>query len=596
MPTLADTLAQAVAEAVVKVIRDSKADLEDVAKAGGSEAGGGLLNDVGSLSQIIGTVIADIPVIGQLLSDVGDPIKLVEGQAGRAGEAFGLGTVVGFLGSQLLEPIMLPVLHAVQANTTNQIFDPQTAAQLAARGIISPDFAKSESSGGGLDDPHQQWLQEAQVAYPPLGQALQLLNLKLATEDEVRVWLERQAIPADHWDRLMALRRLLLSPADLALANLRGEMTPETMQGYADQLGVTPDDMAVLVNNTGEPPGLMQLLEAYRRGFIEQSRLVHGIKQSRVRDEWVDVVEKLRYAPMPIADAITAAVRGYISQDEARQISEQNGLIPSQFDTLYHAHGRPIADGQALELFNRGLMTAEQVRQVVRQSDVKDEYVNAVLALHVKLLPYFEVKAILQAGVRDKEWGVRQLMAQGYSADEADAVASASTAAKVATLKSLTEAQVIDLYENKDISRTQADELLRNIGYVHEESRYILDATEAKASLAEQTKAIDAIRKTYLVDRITLKDASDQLDAIQVMAGRRDMLLRDWKREREGIVKVPTEGQWASAVYYGIVTFDHAVQRLKAMGYTDNDARMLLDIRLHGIQPGTQPPAGAPHK
>lgn len=596
MPTLAETLAKAVADAVTKVLQDSKGELEDIAKAGGKEAGGNQYGDVGSLSGILGGVLSGIPALEQLLGDIGDPLKLVEGQAGKAGEAFGLGAIVGFVGSQLLEPVMLPIVHLVNANTTNQIFDPQTAAQLAAKGIISPAFAKSESSGGGLDDQHQEWLQEGQVAYPTLDVALRLLNLDLASEDQVKQWLQRQQVPADHWDFLIKLRRLLLSPADLALANLRGFMSDETMGGYAKQLGITPEDMAVLVQNTGEPPGLMQLLEAYRRGFINQDRLVHGIRQSRVRDEWTDVVEKLRYAPMPTADAITALVRGYIDPEKAREIADQNGLIPDQFDTLWHAHGRPIADGQALELYNRGLMSAEQVKQVVRESDVKDEYVDNVLQLARRLPPYFEVKLILQSGVRDKAWGVKQLMMQGYDADVADAVAGAATAVKTATIKSITEAQVLQLYENKDISKDQADELLKNIGYEHDESAYILDATEAKASLAEQTKAVNAIRNTYLVDRITIEDARNQLDALGVMADRRDMLIHDWQVERQGIVKVPTEGQFASAVYYQVVTFDYALGRLKAMGYSDDDARLLLDVRLHGIQPGTRPPTGAPQK
>lgn len=596
MATLADTLARAVADAVVKVLADSKGELEDIAKAGGSAAGPGLLQDVGALSGVISDLVGLLPGLEGLLGDLIDPLKLVEGQSGKAGEAFGLGTLLGFIGSQLLEPIMLPGLHLLNENTTNQIFDPQTAATLAARGIISKDFARSESSGGGLDEPHQNWLQEAQVAYPTLDVALRLVNLDLATEDEVKLWLERQAVPPGHWDRLIALRRLLLSPADLALANLRGFMDDATLSGYAKQLGISDADMSVLVQNTGEPPGLMQLLEAYRRGFIDQERLVHGIRQSRVRDEWSDVVEKLRYSPMPIADAITAAIRGYITREQAQAIADQGGLLPDQFDVLYHAHGRPIADGQALQLYNRGLMTAEQVRQVVRESDVKDEYVDNVLELSVKLLPYFEVKAILQSGVRDKEWGIKQLMMQGYTADEADAVAAASTTAKTTSLKSITEAQVLQLYEAKDISKDQADELLKNIGYEASESNYVLDATEAKASLAEQSKAVEAVRRTFLVDRITADDARNELDALGVFSGRRDMLIRDWQLERDGIVKVPTEGQWAAAVYYGIVEFDYAVKRLRAMGYTDNDARLLLDIRLHGVQPGTTPPEGHPAK
>lgn len=586
MPTLAETIATACGKAVAAAIADAKTELTDIAVAGGDAASNGLLGDVKDVTSILSNLLGDIPIIGGLLADAADPLHAVEDAAGKFGRGFGLGYVIGYIGSQLATPLMLPLIHEVNAHTTNLLFDPETAAGLVVKGIIGTDQGRSESSGGGLDVPHFDDLVAAAVIYPALGETLRLLNMQLITEDQAALFLTRQGVPAEHQDKLLALRRMLLSPADLALATLRGEMTAEVMQGYADQLGVTADDMAVLIGNTGEPPGLMQMLEAYRRDFIDKDRLERGIRQSRVRDEWIDVVEDLRYAPMSTADAITAAVRNYITSDQARAIADQNGLIPAQFDTLLAAHGRPIATGEALELLNRGLMTADQVKEVVRQSDVKDEYVDDVLQLARRLIPYRTINTILTHGVRDKAWGVSYLQLLGYSADDADALAATATTAKTAALKQITEAQILDLYEAKAITKDQANELLLNVGYDSDESAYVLDATEAKQSLAEQKKAIAAVRAAYLANRISKADASNQLDALQVMSDQRDLLLKDWVTEKAGIVKTPTEGQLTSAVYYGILTYDAAKSRLMDLGYSQEDAILVIDVRLHGLQPG----------
>lgn len=590
MPTLADVIAQQVGEAVSKAIADSKGELTDIAVAGGDAASQGLLGDVGTVVDILSNLLGDIPLIGGILSDITDPIKPLEDAGGKFGRGFGLGYVIGYLGFQMLSPILLPVIHSINGSTTNVIFDPETAAMLASKRIITTDFAHSEASGGGLDNPHTDSLIDAAQPRPGLPELSALWNRGIIAEADVDTALQRNGVP-DFWiGPLKDLARQLVSPADLALAFLRGDIDQPTLYAYGARLGFAETDMDLFVTNTGEPPGLMQLLEAFRRDFIDKARLERGIKQSRVRDEWIDVVEDLRYSPMPIADAITAAVRNYISTDEARAIADQNGLIPDQFDTLLASHGRPIADGEALELLNRGQMTPAQVAQSIRESDIKDEYVPYVLELARRLIPYRTINTILSHGVRSKDWGVQYLMTLGYTADDADALVSTATAAKVVQTKQITEAQVVSLYESRGIDKADATKMLGNIGYDPTESEYILDAADSRSSLAEQNRAIAGIRAAFLADRIDANDAAQQLAAIGVLAAQSDKLVTDWKLELQGTVKTLSASQIAAAVYYGIWEYAYAERKLVALGYSEDDAKVLLDIRLHGAPSGTPAP------
>lgn len=585
MPTLAQTIAQACGEAVAKALADDKQLLEDVAKAGGEAASNGLLGDVEDVVSILSNLLGDIPIIGGLLSDVADPIHAVEKSAGRFGRGFGLGWVVGSIMWQLIQPLMLPVQHAVNAHTTNELYDPATAAQLAAKGIISTEQGRSESSGDGLDVPHFDGLLEAARNYPALGEALRLLNLQAIGEADVQTFLTRQGVPEQYHAPLMELRRLFLSPADLALANLRGFLEDGTAQEYAKLLGMDANDFAVLIANTGEPPGTMQLLEAYRRGYIHEDRLARGVRQSRVRDEWLDVIKDLRYQRMSPIDAIRAYVQHHLNEEQARQIAQDGGLYPDDFDPLYETYGNPISVTGALELYHRGEMKLADVEQAIHESRYKDKYTADIIKLGRRMISFFELRRVLAAGTWTPEQGIKYLMEQGYDQADAAAMVSTSTSTKSATVKGLTETQIMDMYETKAITSAQAQELLKNIGYAPAETSYVLDALDAKASLTELNKAINAVRAAYMADRIPISDARNQLDALGVLASHRDQLLKDWQLEHKAIVKVLTPAQWASAIYYGLVSYDYGVQKIESLGYDRQEALLLADIRLHGLGP-----------
>src|SRR5260221_1165122 len=68
-----------------------------------------------------------------------------------------------------------------------------------------------------------------------------------------------------------------LSPAELALAHVRGVIPEAHAIAEAAQSGIEADRYHTLYMITGEPPGPQQLMEALRRGFIDRATFEHGI-------------------------------------------------------------------------------------------------------------------------------------------------------------------------------------------------------------------------------------------------------------------------------------------------------------------------------
>jgi hypothetical protein len=592
---LDDTIREALHAALDEWFNDVEGNLNTIGENAGKAAAGGILGDVGRLTSIFSDLLGAIPVIGSLLEDATNPIAAVENAAGKFGTGFGLGWLAGSIGLRLMEPLLLPAFHASAAAVTNEIFDPDTAARLVAQGIISSQFGASEASGSGFDGQHFNWLADSALTRPETGELLRLYNLQLIGQSDVELAFQRHGIPQFWWGPLLALSRNFLSVADLALAQLRGDLSDTDAGAYAGLLGMTPDDFSVLLANTGEPPGVMQLLEAYRRGFIDEPTLELGIRQSRVRDQWIPVLEQLRFERMSAATAIDATRQNYLTFDQGQAAAALAGLDPQDFQTAFDVSGEPMAIGEMLALWKRGDVTQDQVEQAIRESHIKDEYIPMYLDYGTHLFSVYYVKEILGSGQGDTQWGINYLMALGYSQDDATRFVNTFAGNSTGAAKKITEAQILELYDTHGVTSDEATQLLAQLGYAPDQITLILAAEDSKVLASEQTKAISAVRTKYLAGHYSQQNASGLLDQFGLPSAQRDALIADWNLELQGQVKVLTEGQIADAVYYQIYTIDQGIAALQAQGYSQADAQTLIYIRLHGIpQAQTATPAVPP--
>jgi hypothetical protein len=345
-----------------------------------------------SLADIIGEELGELqlPLVDAVLRESklpGDIQEIVRSMASGdkqfqaiAGWAIGASGVPGLL-SQVMNNEFAPVTRRLLS--ANPMLDPPwpQIVSMVARGIQPESLAYGQIGGQGISE---QWIPNLVMlnqAIPDLGTIYEWLRRAQMSEADARGWLTRGAIPTDLQNLYIGLARTLLSPADAALAQLRGDTTEKYAQEIANAAGLTDDDFAILLLNTGEPPGLEQLLEAYRRTFIDKATLEKGIRQSRVRDEWIPTIEQLRYSPMATADAIEAYIKGYITEDQAKDYTQQNGLEPDDFEALSLSAGEPLSRTEMTMLWNRGLVTRDDVANAIRQSRVKDSYVDWALEL-----------------------------------------------------------------------------------------------------------------------------------------------------------------------------------------------------------------------
>lgn len=487
--------------------------------------------------------------------------------------------ISGLLGSisTIMNNELAPVVYEYVKLNPHILPDPSVAAQMAAAGLISESLADDVGASQGVNAGWMHNMIMLTKTWPDLATGIEFLRRKLVSPDQFALWMGLNGVDESVVGLMLNLVGTPLSPADLALAVLRGNMDQATGAAQAFESGVSPDQFNTIVLNTGEPPGLQQLLEGYRRGFIDQATLQKGIRESRYRDEWIPLLEKLRYEPMSVADAVNATVQNQLPAEVARSYADQNGLQPGDFDILLNTAGEPLSRTELEELYNRGLVTKDQVIQGLRESRLKNKYNEYAFALHSKVLPVYSLQRALRYGGVKVPDAIRIAMESGYSKEDSTILVNAGSAERLQAFKDKVLSAVIALYEDNLVAAADASSVVEAMGFSADEAAFVIKGSEFRREAHVLNSVVNAIKSKFVEHHITSTEASNLVDAAGVPAAQRDYLLKLWEIESSAYTKTLTEAQVVKAVKKELITPDDGIARLVNMGYNQGDAILLIE-------------------
>lgn len=483
------------------------------------------------------------------------------------------GTIGTFLSNQLA-----PLLYAAIRSEPFLNLDPGTLAGMVAAGVMSDADGANRTAEQGINNAQFERLVLLAQSPPGAVQLGDLVNRGQMSEAEALSWLERQAVPAPVRGRLLGLREALLPPDLAALAVLRGVISEAEGAAISARSGVSAADFRIIIEDTGEPLGLEQLQEARRRNFIDTPRLVRGILQSRVRNEWVDVAEKLAFSPASTADAVQAVVQGHLPFARGEEISLENGLEPGNFQWMYDTAGEPLSRTELEELFNRGEIDEATVKQGLRESRLKNKYVDDAFRLHVRLPEPRQIVSALTHGAITKADAMALLRQQGFSAATAAILIAEGSNARVTAHHGLTLAEIRALYTDRLAPAGQAETWLIALGYDSADARRLFSLWDFLAHAGLVRQAVGVVRAKFVTRHIDEQKAVLELDQLGIPADARDRYLRVWKLEQQTQTRLLSEAQIVKAVKLKLKGTSEAwgLTRLVELGYDASDALLLL--------------------
>lgn len=498
----------------------------------------------------------------------------------------GVGSSIGTLMSALVAPAIQDALRQVVTG----LLDPSTLATSVVQGLQSFDSGMEEARRQNLSPSRFQTLVKMAENVPDAQTLGQLRNRGTLSEDTYRALLARLGIVGAAYDGVADLREQLLSPADLADMVVRGIKDEATATKEAEKSGVRPEDFAAMVAETGEPPATEQLLMLYRRGQLDRARLEHGIRQSRVKNEWINSIIDLQYAPPSAADALRGVVQAQLPEAEGRAKFAQAGLNPSEFDWMLGTVGRPPGIQQMIELWRRGYVTQADVEQAVRESDLKTKYLPAILKMREYRPPPRSVVALLHQGAIDDATAAKLLAQEGMPDWLIAVELKGAHHTKTAAARTLAQSTIVRLYHEQAIDRAAAIDMLHGIGWSTHDADFVLEVEDLHREAAAIERALSHVHSLYVGWRLNRDQAVASLAGLSVPVDQGAHLLSVWDLEREANRKQVPHGTITQALKYQIIDQPTAQAMLEAQGYSPFDAWVLISAALKSPQ-GPEPVA-----
>jgi hypothetical protein len=514
-----------------------------------------------------------------IINNTGEPLGLMQLlEAYRRGIISDAELEKGILESRVRDE-WIPVAKALR-------YEPMStadAADAALRGHLTEQAAADIAQLNGLRPADWPAYWANQGAPPSDLQLLELWRRGYIDEGTVDQGLQEGRLRNAWIPAVKHLRYERMPTADALDAWLRGHLDTEQAETIINDNGLDPRDVAAAFGNAGNPLALGMLADALNRGLIDETRYKTGFRESRYRDEWADLAIRLAKRPMTAADAIDASVQGNLTKDQAREISEANGLRPEDFDPLWATAGDPLSRTEIQELYNRGLVSAEIVRQALRESRLKDKYIDDAEKLAVRLPEEFQVQRLMAIGVISTETALRMLMDLGYTHQVAAMFVTEAEVTATGEHRQLAAGQVSALYEARIIDHATATGYLTQLHYTSAAASLILTLADHKRQQAILQTGVTGIRKLFLAYRISDTSARGDLGNLGLDHEAVNAYMKAWNTERMHAVKQLTEAQVMKA--FKLALFDPknadnnkklACERLTQMGYDETDATLLI--------------------
>lgn len=476
----------------------------------------------------------------------------------------------------ILSNIFAPDVYKAVGFSPNLIPDPASLAQMAAVGALSNGKAEGDIAANGYSQEYAAGFLEAARTYPGMADLINLLRYGAISEGQFVELAQKNGMPPNIAGVYAALKRSFVSMEDAAVAFMRGAISRGELDALGAIAGFEPSDIGTYLESIGEPPGTQALLEAYRRGIIGQGELERGIRQSRTRDEWIPVIEALRFSPMSIADAVNAVVQNHLTPSEGQAIAEQNGLEGSSFPVLVESAGSPLSRTEMEQLYNRGLVTKSQVLQALAESRLKNKYGDLAFELHTRLLEPRSLGEAVRHGAITHAQAVSKAMQSGYTAEDAAILVESASGAKLATSKDRVVSAAESLYVDSAITEQEFRTVTTQMGYSGAEVDFMVQASNYHREAKAFTAALNAVRAKYVGHHVDKGQASAMMDGIGVPAGQRDYLIGLWSVELAANTRELTPAQILKAVAKGLIDETEGMAKLEFLGYSPEDAALLM--------------------
>lgn len=449
----------------------------------------------------------------------------IRGLTTRTGEQ-AAGYAIGSAAQIALRPFFLTLAKQINQMMPAELASAQEYLEAYIRGDLYPDDLYNYLGEMGLPTDTIDMLIKLKNPMLNVGEIQVAYNRGLLSPDEAINRLKKLGYTADEIPHLLQLAKYIPTVSDFVRFAVREVFTPEVaekygqfqdyppeFEEYAKKAGLDPEFAKYYWAAHWELPSITMGFEMLHRGIISPDELKTLLRSLDVMPYWRDKLIQLSYSPFTRVDVRRMYKAGVLSRDEVKQAYKDLGYNDEKAEkmTVWTCNeatqeSRDLTKAEILNLYQNRIITADQVREMLRGLAYQDDEIEMLINLadYRKAKERLDlIKSALEktylAGLIDRNDALIYLEKFGLPASEVqDLLDTWDIKAQVrVTLPS--KADVSKFYESQLINEDVYRAMLRGLGYPDQIIEFYLAIDKGKIeeeALKAKEKAEKAAKKT----------------------------------------------------------------------------------------------------
>jgi hypothetical protein len=475
--------------------------------------------------------------------------------------------------------------------------------------------------GDRVEKPSVGHMFEGFKSKPGWYQGIVYLAATVASTGALLQGLQQPELSALQQSALMEDPTSPLTLAQLASATVQSQVGEDFAAEQAKRLGITPELFQIVVNTTGNPLAPEQMLELWRRGVVDEPTVDQAIRESALKNKYIDAFKALRFVLPSPSDLIRFLVRDAFDDTVAADLQTDTdfdkkfdpdlffkvGVDPDDARRFWRAHWQLPSPTQLFEMHHRTsnapsyqsepiglpsgatvhrLISAEFLQRTLQINDLLPPFLDKYTAISFNPVTRIDARRLYLADVFSDDDLYRAFLDEGYAPELAGRMLQWQQQAKAKAQKdeALKHAAPIiahlrSMYANGSLDSADATGQLVELGADPDIVAMWLRADDLDRERRRASAIRDDLHRLYVAEFLTEDDVDSRLGSEGFTGAERARLLDDWRLDLQ--LKAESDDQKRARE----LTKSHVLDAYKDRRISRDEAEsMLLGMGYHQDQ------------
>ena len=258
--------------------------------------------------------------------------------------------------------------------------------------------------------------------------------------------------------------------------------------------------------------------------------------------------------------------------------AKAQGLSEEWLKRYWYAHWRLPSPEQGINMYFRGLINFDQLKDLLVALDYPPFWVEKLLGLAQAIPTRVDLRRFIENGLADFEYVVEQYRKLGYSEEDAERLARLAFFTATQEERNKLRKTILNGFKLGWINEDEARELLKSL-YIQDN---VIDFLIQNAKLEKHQDQIEAelkvIKNRFMKGVIDENKMFTELIKLGLNSKEAEFYRYVWTKEKESRQKTLTKYELKEMLKHGIIDEKTFVDKLVEMGYSKDDAILLAKL------------------